>query len=97
MIRRPPRSTRPDTFLPYTTLFRSQRVGEAGQHLLGTDLPELAPAAIPVGEDFFRPFAARRPRVIGDQRLQRRFPMRAVQAPPQDRLDRKSTRLNSSH
>src|SRR3546814_16830551 len=23
MIRRPPRSTRPDTFLPYTTLFRS--------------------------------------------------------------------------
>src|SRR3546814_18985687 len=24
MIRRPPRSTRPDTFFPYTTLFRSQ-------------------------------------------------------------------------
>src|SRR3546814_1926734 len=27
MIRRPPRSTRTDTLFPYTTLFRSQRVG----------------------------------------------------------------------
>src|SRR3546814_4665691 len=26
MIRRPPRSTRTDTLLPYTTLFRSQRL-----------------------------------------------------------------------
>src|SRR3546814_10775985 len=32
MIRRPPRSTRTDTLLPYTTLFRSvvRRVGDAG-------------------------------------------------------------------
>src|SRR3546814_11096310 len=28
MIRRPPRSTRTDTLFPYTTLFRSQLVGE---------------------------------------------------------------------
>src|SRR3546814_1365368 len=28
MIRRPPRSTRTDTLLPYTTLFRSFKVGE---------------------------------------------------------------------
>src|SRR3546814_9366835 len=27
MIRRPPRSTRTDTLFPYTTLFRSQRLG----------------------------------------------------------------------
>src|SRR3546814_8455503 len=27
MIRRPPRSTRPDTLFPYTTLFRSQLLG----------------------------------------------------------------------
>src|SRR3546814_12916960 len=27
MIRRPPRSTRTDTLFPYTTLFRSHRVG----------------------------------------------------------------------
>src|SRR3546814_10275228 len=29
MIRRPPRSTRPDTLLPYTTLFRSARLTAA--------------------------------------------------------------------
>src|SRR3546814_17434101 len=29
MIRRPPRSTRPDTLFPYTTLFRSAIVGHA--------------------------------------------------------------------
>src|SRR3546814_9038183 len=28
MIRRPPRSTRTDTLFPYTTLFRSQAVGQ---------------------------------------------------------------------
>src|SRR3546814_10811426 len=28
MIRRPPRSTRTDTLFPYTTLFRSHRIGE---------------------------------------------------------------------
>src|SRR3546814_6067373 len=28
MIRRPPRSTRTDTLFPYTTLFRSERMGE---------------------------------------------------------------------
>src|SRR3546814_10367288 len=30
MIRPPPRSTRPDTLFPYTTLFRSARLGLAG-------------------------------------------------------------------
>src|SRR3546814_8956851 len=30
MIRRPPRSTRTDTLFPYTTLFRSHRLGRAG-------------------------------------------------------------------
>src|SRR3546814_19287581 len=33
MIRRPPRSTRTDTLFPYTTLFRSAWVGEAGRAL----------------------------------------------------------------
>src|SRR3546814_8067913 len=31
MIRRPPRSTRTDTLFPYTTLFRSKIVAEAGR------------------------------------------------------------------
>src|SRR3546814_12954469 len=35
MIRRPPRSTRTDTLLPYTTLFRSQQRGPFEHHLLG--------------------------------------------------------------
>src|SRR3546814_9565003 len=30
MIRRPPRSTRPDTLFPYTTLFRSDQQPSAG-------------------------------------------------------------------
>src|SRR3546814_7894729 len=32
MIRRPPRSTRTDTLLPYTTLFRSAGLGLAAGH-----------------------------------------------------------------
>src|SRR3546814_15848867 len=35
MIRRPPRSTRTDTRLPYTTLFRSHRVARRSQAELG--------------------------------------------------------------
>src|SRR3546814_7283815 len=38
MIRRPPRSTRPDTLFPYPTLFRSIRIiisAEAGRRLNG--------------------------------------------------------------
>src|SRR3546814_1291288 len=31
MIRRPPRSTRTDTLFPYTTLFRSQIISNAGK------------------------------------------------------------------
>src|SRR3546814_5344239 len=37
MIRRPPRSTRTDTLVPYTTLFRSHRVGHAGADRAGAD------------------------------------------------------------
>src|SRR3546814_12395222 len=32
MIRRPPRSTRTDTLLPYTTLFRSPAIHDRGRH-----------------------------------------------------------------
>src|SRR3546814_10571348 len=33
MLRRPPRSTRPDTLFPYTTLFRSPRAGARPVHV----------------------------------------------------------------
>src|SRR3546814_6998852 len=36
MIRRPPRSTRTDTLFPYTTLFRSPRLGNINQLRKGT-------------------------------------------------------------
>src|SRR3546814_1386310 len=37
MIRRPPRSTRTDTLVPYTTLFRSPAIGNSGRHQLEFD------------------------------------------------------------
>src|SRR3546814_4015334 len=37
MVRRPPRSTRPDTLFPYTTLFRSEVVLEVGDDGRGLD------------------------------------------------------------
>src|SRR3546814_5766472 len=58
MIRRPPRSTRTATLVPYTTLFRSQRVlagGQAGEsaladgallHPVGVEAFELRPVAV---------------------------------------------------
>src|SRR3546814_7966237 len=45
MIRRPPRSTRPDTLFPYTTLFRSRRRARA---VAPSRLPA-APAGHPSG------------------------------------------------
>src|SRR3546814_15157385 len=43
MVRRPPRSTRTDTLVPYTTLFRAMRAGRA----LGGSLTEIK-GAMPV-------------------------------------------------
>src|SRR3546814_6914758 len=40
MIRRPPRSTRTYTLFPYTTLFRSLRLADAG-HAVGEARPQL--------------------------------------------------------
>src|SRR3546814_17409156 len=37
MIRRPPRSKRSDTLLPYTTLFRSRKQDERQRHTTSTD------------------------------------------------------------
>src|SRR3546814_6753357 len=40
MIRRPPRSTRTDTLVPYTTLFRSQKLGWIGLGRMGYPMAE---------------------------------------------------------
>src|SRR3712207_8608527 len=84
MIRRPPRST----LFPYTTLFRS-------------DAPVVDADALPVERLDPGPGHRRRARDVGRSgRPLRRWSSR----PPDeragkgvDRLDRKSTRLNSSH
>src|SRR3712207_8227109 len=81
MIRRPPRST----LFPYTTLFRSRRRGlpeGARLRLLGRVLLARLPRARERAE-------GQRGLLVGQDRGQPR-------ARP-DRLDRKSTRLNSSH
>src|SRR3712207_8687177 len=75
MIRRPPRST----LFPYTTLFRSDEVGDAAagrlgdQHVLRLDVAVHQAGAVRGGDG-------------GEHLLE-----------DGQRLDRKSTRLNSSH
>src|SRR3546814_4401312 len=106
MRRLPPRSTRTDTLFPYTTLFRSAeggdrdagRLGDAdgvadlhlaavgqarGDHVLGDVARGVGGRAVDLG------------RVLAGERAA------AVAGPAavgvDDDLDRKSTRLNSSH
>src|SRR3546814_12264658 len=87
MTRGPPRSTRTDTLFPYTTLFRSLVVGDqvedrvAGRHDAAMGVE--AQPVYPAGFRCGDPGA--RQRVLGGGEL------------PAQVLDRKSTRLNSSH
>src|SRR3546814_11827032 len=57
MIRRPPRATRTDTLVPYTTLFRSQHAGQ--------QLDRLRQAGALVGAEGQQEAAERRDRVRG--------------------------------
>src|SRR3546814_17205019 len=81
MIRLPPRSTRTDTLFPYTTLFRSAP---------GVNL---APAAFFDAADL-----GETPVLDCDIRMNPRIAATVEQPPVADHdVDRKSTRLNSSH
>src|SRR3546814_13147146 len=82
MIRRPPRSTRTDTLFPYTTLFRAADAVEKIEQI-----PRRG---------------ARRHDAVQFQRAHRRRATGRGRADPAcqkrpELLDRKSTRLNSSH
>src|SRR5207247_11008333 len=82
--RRPPRPT----LFPYTTLFRSRRAARAGEHaqvVRGSETPVLA-----IVERI-----AARPRRRREEDSVRVFAARGGELG--ERLDRKSTRLNSSH
>src|SRR3712207_7193603 len=83
MIRRPPRST----LFPYTTLFRSvaQHVGRAEQPV--GERPAHLPLPVPELLE----------QVLHDVRQPRDLVLPDGRAAPLDRVDRKSTRLNSSH
>src|SRR3546814_2965486 len=103
MIRRPPRSTRTDTLFPYTTLFRSPH------QLHGSPLLRLARLrAAELDGHAGQVRALRIGRVAGNRQLldqlfdfeggQLAAPSAATSlAPGTCRIDRKSTRLNSSH
>src|SRR3546814_18039311 len=90
MIRRPPRSTRTDTLFPYTTLFRS---GDDGAHELGY---WLTPAVWGRGyaTEAGHAVIAMARHALGYRRL---HAWHFVDNPASARVDRKSTRLNSSH
>src|SRR2546422_1185183 len=84
MIRRPPRST----LFPYTTLFRS-----LGHHALEPQLPHTAEHLFPAPLQVIH--VPQRTQV-GQQEPQEALALGQRQR-PQVELDRKSTRLNSSH
>src|SRR3546814_12638963 len=87
MIRRPPRSTRPDTLFPYTTLFRSvlERLTEEDVTL---DLHKIALTALRDPDPATRILAVRN--LHNEDRPEYMRLLLGL-------LDRKSTRLNSSH
>src|SRR3546814_11319490 len=99
MIRRPPRSTRPDTLVPYTTLFRSMggahqqgvAVGRRLDDTVGTDHGVAARHVL----DHER-LAQGTLQMTGDDAAYR-VGQRAGGKGHDDAQDRKSTRLNSSH
>src|SRR3546814_14972503 len=97
MVRRPPRSTRTDTRVPFTTLFRSNdrsgsQIVAASEYALGEARGYQAAENAPEGTIYFHP----RP---GTYSAQARHVMETLLPEIMDRCpeDRKSTSLNSSH
>src|SRR3546814_17262625 len=111
MLRRPPRSTRTDTLFPYTSLFRSQdiasdQVGDIAQRRVGRGLGKrrplrcrqlaLEPVQQPVQHLALAIVEGLSAMGFPEMRLTQdraESSFRAVERP----IDRKSTRLNSSH
>src|SRR3546814_16298104 len=93
MIRRPPRSTRTDTLVPYTTLFRSSASGNWSQ----------GSAAITADLRFTRvnppdgPYPLSLGLAPADSDGVQLLPAAIDLDIDGDSVDRKSTRLNSSH
>src|SRR3546814_11869332 len=107
MIRRPPRSTRTDTLFPYTTLFRSVKVppvATADPSVSSITVKGMSASKASLFGETADPKARRRyaAALRGlDHRMAVHLPADEPAGPSdrpvQDVLDRKSTRLNSSH
>src|SRR3546814_13402545 len=105
MLRRPPRSTRTDTLFPYTTLFRSSRIALCDYR--DAEGPYDAIASVEmveaVGQAYWPAYLdaiARLLRPGGRAAIQYILIDDALfdaYAASSDFIDRKSTRLNSSH
>src|SRR3546814_13616605 len=97
MIRRPPRSTRTDTLLPYTTLFRSTVAGTIG---IGGATGSVIDPNMRTSSDTGARVTKSRVFDLGSEwQVTDKLRMRAEVALSTSKsdLDRKSTRLNSSH
>src|SRR3546814_14731223 len=99
MIRRPPRSTRTDTLFPYTTLFRSF-VDETDAKL-GAKLFQRAchiESMLPRFKLAWAGDQRQRPAIVEGNRASGYDGVRLAHAISlKTKIDRKSTRLNSSH
>src|SRR3546814_11548548 len=98
MIRRPPRSTRTDTLVPYTTLFRSNVDEDLAKRVaagLAIDLPpKEKPARAPID---LKPSDALSIQKNADDMMEGRKVAIPFAEGSDKAVDRKSTRLNSSH
>src|SRR3546814_17297213 len=99
MIRRPPRSTRPDTLFPYTTLFRSDayRRAYAPEALARNPWYEIAAPTGPLFQWDEASTHVRRPPLLDRNRTEVGLSDIGGARPLAVLGDRKSTRLNSSH
>src|SRR3546814_2341411 len=112
MIRLPPRSPLTDTLFPYSTLFRSLRVGGEGKLQLGLVGQRSCRAAehrleaiegrfdghLRLADDALGQILAEHALIIfGDQRALGLVAFVEERQPEREAEDRKSTRLNSSH
>src|SRR3546814_16041811 len=103
-MRRPPRATRTDTLFPYTTLFRSgldfDRLVPMTACLIGGSTCDMVlrdrpgPVRLALDAHARPPHRLEPPHMGFGKRLRSRGIVPQVKI---DRIDRKSTRLNSSH
>src|SRR3546814_11203606 len=104
MSMRPPRSTRTDTLIPYPTLFRSDDVVgfTFGDRVMGTTVVGAFAEEAVLGATALRPLPdgvdLRTAAAFGVAHRTAYHVLRSVaRVQPGEELDRKSTRLNSSH